>query len=541
MEIALHTQPTIEIMQLWDKRMGAYIPFALWPRQATFLDRLHDSRKIIVLKKRQVGLSQLTGADSLCQCMFVQNFTVLVLSKTGEDAREYLRRVREMYQSLPESYRLVFSLRKDTLESIEFTNGSRIISLPANRGAGYTANRVIIDDAAFITRTESKIDLATVLQRVEPTLDKAEGQLILISTANGLNTFQQYYQRAMTGRSTFTSFFFSCWDDPTFTAEKWEQAEKDHGLSHVNQEYPRTDLEAFLSSGSPRFSLSILEQYRNDRLVEPIYMGDIAEENGKYILTNTGGTVYIRQYCVYKPRGQYMVVADVAEGLAHGDYSVAKVFDMETWEQVLEWHGHIEHMAFGIILVKLGRIYNNAVLVVEANNHGASTITQIRNEEYYQGLIFTGQYLRMRSDDDFRDPEKRLGWLTTTKTKKASINRLAYLLGNKDIPTLSSEDIDELQTYVIDSSGHTNAEEGCFDDRVMVLAIAYYLLSTEAFNADYPVREFHDGEDCINCNRNNNRHPQGEIRLDIGICKSTKRSTKRGQVCGLFRKLSYSD
>lgn len=90
----------IQIMEIWDKMSGQAIPFILWKKQNELLRILHTKKRIVILKKRQVGLSQLTGADSLAQAMLNKSFTVLVLSKTGDDAKEYLKRVKEMYHSL---------------------------------------------------------------------------------------------------------------------------------------------------------------------------------------------------------------------------------------------------------------------------------------------------------------------------------------------------------------------------------------------------------------------------------------------------------
>lgn len=38
--------------------------------------------------------------------------------------------------------------------------------------------------------------------------------------------------------------------------------------------------------------------------------------------------------------------------------------------------------------------------------------------------------------------------------------------------------IDEMRTYVIDARGITNAQQGCYDDRVMAYAIALFGLNS---------------------------------------------------------------
>lgn len=539
MLIVKDTLTIIEQMSLYDKVQGQYIPFLLWDRQKEFLDCIHNHRKVIILKKRQTGISQLTGADSLAQCMTQHNYTVLVLSKTGDDAKEYLNRVRDMYHSLGQVSEVGEALKdyaplvKDTQEEMKWANGSRIISLPANRGAGYTANRVILDEAAFITKTDSKIDLATVLKRVEPTLDKSEGQLILISTANGMNLFQQYYMRAKQKLSNIVAFFFSCWDDPTFNESKRQEIIEDHGEDHANQEYPRTDLEAFLSSGRPRFDRNALNYYLENRITGHKFQGMLVPDSNE-IISNEKGNFRIKHD--KDPKGQYLIISDVAEGLDHGDYSHVKVFCRRSWKIVAEWHDHIEPHLLGTIMVKLGYMYNNALLCPEANNHGIATLTQIREKEKYpEDLIFEHNLVtREKSDDDFKTPVPRYGWRTTPKTRPLIIDTLGKLLIHYEIPELSPEDLDELQTFIW-KNGKPQAEEGCFDDRVMVLCIGYYLLSSETFNAYHPIIEPKPHERCSTCQYCVKEYPEDKR----GNCQYSGRVVKSNQFCHLYQKFQW--
>ena len=488
-------------MQLYDKRQGCYVPFILWAKQREFLDLIHNQKRIIILKKRQTGMSQLTGADSLAQCMSNDNFTVLVLSKSGDDAKEYLNRVREMYESLPDIIRNACPLNKDTQEEITFMNKSRIKSLAANKGAGYTADRVVIDEAAFITLKESHIDLETVLKRVEPTLDKAEGQLILISTANGMNTFHEYYMNSKQNKSSFIPFFFSCYDDPTFNEAKRLQIVDDHGTDHANQEYPRSETEAFLSSGRKRFDVEKLQSIE-------IIKGDIKN--------------YYTYYSKKHNKGQYLSVSDVAEGLAKKDYSVNKIFDRISQKQVCEWRGHIEPYDFGIVISNLAKEFNNAIVVIESNNHGHSTLASVK-QHYMTQLIFEHDMLfKEKTDDDYNKPNSRYGWRTTASTKPIIIDNLANGIVNNKIYGLSREDKDEMFTYVIESNGSTNAESGYFDDRVMVWAIAHYLMNNSSFNYHYPIRQNLDT--CSKCNNYNNQ-----------ICRLVNAIKDANESCHMFK------
>ena len=293
----------------------------------------------------------------------------------------------------------------------------------------------------------------------------------------------------MRGLGGYVSFFFSCWDDPTFTKADRALIIDDEGEDHANQEYPRTFKEAFLSSGSPRFSIQILSEHYEALSPDIKIQGDMTDlgivEDKKGSFT---GFIKKEQF------GQYLISADVAEGLEKGDYSSAKVLCRRTGYQIAEWHGHIDHADFGTQLVILGKYYNNAILVVEANNHGNSTITQIKNvEKYPPWLIFASNYVAPKADDDFKRPNKRYGWVTTSVSKGVIIDNLAYMIFHKEIPYFSKEDLEELCSYVKGSNGATNAEHGCFDDRVMALAIGYYIL------IKYPYERVEEWENCSTC------------------------------------------
>jgi len=376
MQLIVDTQKLIEKMQLFDKRSGQWIFFNLWPRQVEFLEVMHNNRKVIIVKKRQTGLSQLTGADSLSQCMILSNFTVLILSKSGPDAKEYLNRVSGMYNSLPPELKgqcqlspdqvgtfkigsRTITLTKDNAELMQFENGSRILSLPANRGAGFTADRVVIDEGAFITKSESHISLETVLQRVEPTLDKAKGQLIIISTANGMNTFYEYYKSAKAGLKKFYAFFFSCWEDPTFTPEEREQKVKDFGEDHTNQEYPRTDREAFLSSGRPRFDAKSLQHYEETALKE-FWRGFLMQDSEALVKDDKGDFVLYERI---QKRTQYAIITDVSEGIENElkdpDYSDVKIIKISDLTQVANYHCRIEPEQLGIQLLGFTQVVSS--------------------------------------------------------------------------------------------------------------------------------------------------------------------------------------
>lgn len=171
-----------------------------------------------------------------------------------------------------------------------------------------------------------------------------------------------------------------------------------------------------------------------------------------------------------KPYKEYVIGADVAEGLKGGDFSVATVVDISTMEIVARWRGHCDPDKFGEILGALGTYYNYALIGVEVNNHGLTTVQKLRD------TFYTNLYKRDRGyDEEWETPTVNLGWKTDMRTKRLMIDDLIKLVRERVIKDKDIVFINEAFSYVRDERGRMNAEEGSHDDVVMSTAIAYQL------------------------------------------------------------------
>lgn len=171
-----------------------------------------------------------------------------------------------------------------------------------------------------------------------------------------------------------------------------------------------------------------------------------------------------------KPYKEYVIGADVAEGLKGGDFSVATVVDTSTMAVVARWRGHCDPDKFGEILGALGTYYNYALIGVEVNNHGLTTVQKLRD------TFYTNLYKRDRGyDEEWETPTVNLGWKTDMRTKRLMIDDLIKLVRERVIKDKDIVFINEAFSYVRDERGRMNAEEGSHDDVVMSTAIAYQL------------------------------------------------------------------
>jgi len=174
---------------------------------------------------------------------------------------------------------------------------------------------------------------------------------------------------------------------------------------------------------------------------------------------------------IYRPPregGLYVVGVDVAEGVVGGDYSVATIFDRKSGEEVAFYRGHIAADRFGNKLVEWGKLYNNALMVVEINNHGLTTITALKN------AMYPNLYFRPSKFDTMGTQwSDRLGWKTTRVTRPLMIDDLNDSLREKSIHLHSRETIDEMITFIFDGSNNMGPMRGFHDDCIFSAAIAF--------------------------------------------------------------------
>jgi len=253
----------------------------------------------------------------------------------------------------------------------------------------------------------------------------------------------------------------------------WRREKKKEFVSNAAkfyQEYPLTDSEAFLSSGNPRFDISELI-----KLEEKCYDGQHVELfekpsiNGTLIIPKNLTNAPLKVWQQPQDGHEYVIGADVAEGIG-GDFSVASVVDKLSHRTVARWRGDVQPADFGEVLEQLGRWYNHALIGVEINNHGLTTVQRLVDIGY-------DHIYRKESgiDERYQEYTSKLGWHTDVRSKPLMIDGLAEAIAKKHLVDYDRIFINECMTYVTDDRGRTNAQEGCHDDTVMATAIAYQL------------------------------------------------------------------
>lgn len=436
---------------------------------------------------------------------FWEDQQIVMLSKGEREAQKLLAKSKLGYKYLPRwmverGPRPVGANPTGSQFRMQFDNDSQLESLPSasDPARGESVSLVVVDEWASIPNPEE------AWASIEPIADVG-GRVIGLSTAKGSgNFFHDFWIRATTGSSGFTHLFYP-WSANTDRDKEWyESKRRTLPGAKLYQEYPQTAEEAFLKSGNPVFDVDQLNQLET---IEPIIgylesdrglsnnlieLGELnAGDKSPYFMRNEEGIFQ----CWKEPeRGhKYVIGADIAEGLEHGDFSVAQVIDKNDGLLVAKIRtNELDPTEFAREVYRLGYYYNRAFVGIESNNHGLTTVSALNRWNY--------PFLYRRHVIDERRQRKtpKLGWLTTAKTKPFMIDELAVALrerpvidadGNEsfdepDLRIFDDELIGELKTFVRDPNGKMGGSP--FDDQVIAVAIANQMIKHSHLQQDVP-------------------------------------------------------
>lgn len=484
--------------------------------------KLGKPHRYIILKARQLGISTFTEAYIYHDTSTRENVNSLIIAHEEKATLNLFNMSRLFYESCPLAIRPMkkYSNGKELVFENPTTDDEEKLRNPglrsritiATAGTTDTArsgtyHNVHVSEIAFFPNPQNTM---TALLQCVP--DEPNTFVCMESTANGIGGyFYDMWNAAVRGENDFTPIFFPWFTDPSYSTPFETEEEKEEFIKSVNymhpdasgklvhtdewllkeqfdltweqlnwrrktiankcggdldmfhQEYPATPEEAFIASGRPKFNLKSVKEYEL-RCQPPEVVGDLLR-TGETISINENDKGPFKMWLPPQKDAQYVIGADVAEGLVSGDYSVAIVLDNDL-NVCAKWRGHTDPDLFGKEIVKLAMLYNEAYVAVENNNHGLTTLKSIVNEDYYN-LFYTKIY------DKVNDTiTKKLGWSTNARTKPLAIDKLAEYIRERFFGMWDIEIIEELYSYVIDDKGRTNAQEGKYDDCVMALAIA---------------------------------------------------------------------
>lgn len=434
---------------------GGRIRFDMFDAQIESVDLWINNRYSLMLKARQLGFSTLVATYCFWVTFFYSDRVVIMLSRTERDAIKLLAKSKYGYRFLPEWMKFRGPPINMTQTKIEFANESYIESLPSlsDPARGESVYLAVIDELAYLPNSEE------AWASIEPIADVG-GRVIALSTANGEgNLFHKLWVGAETGSNRFKHMFHP-WSANGRDQAWYDEKKEDLPDWQMAQEYPDNPDDAFLKSGRPVFSIEML---RSLEVRDPVSRGYLAKHRQWQYVDDGGGPLRIWEYP--EAEGRYAIGADPSQGMEHGDYSAAHVINVRNGHVVACWHGRIDPDLFGSdVLAPLGRMYGQALIGVESNNHGLTTLKALHRTKYHP--IFMQRSPRYKRSV----PTDILGYRTSSITKPLMVDEMNMSLREGATVLWDAETIAELRTFVRDESGKMTGSP--FDDRTISLCIA---------------------------------------------------------------------
>lgn len=477
----------------------------LYHRQRTLRD--------IILKARQFGFTTDILAEYTLDSLMIDNLRTVIMAHDKFSTQLMLRKVNRYLQRYVDND--IISPRDTTTENkneiiIKETGATIYIGTAGSRkfGRGDTVHRLL---GSEISKYDDPDEFfGGVVEAVPMT-----GRIVLETTANGYNFVRRQYYDAKAGVSNFKAHFFPWFwhdeyrikgpaiertaeevalcrqfpeiDDDQLRWRRWKMTSPRflENPSLFRQEYPATDHEAFIASGNTVFNTQTVDDMM--KLAKPpIFKGNV-DVTGQ-ISDDSRGFVWIWKFP--DPRKHYVLFGDPAEGLGKGDFSAGVVMEYDTAEVVAVWHGHIDADQFGRQLVGLGRYYREALLGIEVENHGHTTLVAARDTGY------ENLYRRVSYDEQTEQETTKLGWSTNLVTKPLMIGELKGAIRQRLITIPDERILLQLMAFEEKEPASENtthrrlgAPSGEHDDLVIATAGAFQMRKYSApvdYDTDVP-------------------------------------------------------
>jgi hypothetical protein len=433
-------------------------------------------------KARREGVSMYFLARNLMKCLGVQNTVAVVISHEAEATARMLNRVKYYIDNMKCPAPVIKTSNKNEI-TFPKTNSTFYIGTAGAKAFGRGDGITDLHCSEIAYWPDAKALATGLFQAVA-----RNGRISIESTGNGAG---DYYHnmclKAARGNGRYRLHFLPWHKFPEydyavtkeesefimnnldeelgevsivrdygitpgqilFRREKLE--ELDYDVRMFNQEYPTTLDDCFQASGSGIF--------HNVRYIET---PDWQRRDQHMFALN--------QHPI--PGHTYVIGGDVSAGV-YKDSSVLEVFDCATHEQVAEWISNkVSPDVFAVHAANVGRMFNNAYMAIESNNHGIVTLSDLK-KLYPTQLIHKIPNLVKKPDEIARLVD--LGTRVTAKSKAFIVGRLRKELSAGAIihsPVLKSE----LSSFVEHDDGTMSAQDGAFDDCVMASAHAMYVI-----------------------------------------------------------------
>lgn len=430
-------------------------------------------RRNIILKARQLGMTTYVAARFFIDTITHPGTLTVQVAHDQRSAEDIFRIVHRFQENLPEFLRKG-ALRTSRANSrqlawLHLDSGYRVETAgDPNAGRGTTIRNLHCSEVAMWPRDGVEA-LASLRAAVPP-----QGQIVLESTPQGAGgAFYDEWQRAE--ETGYVRHFLPWWLDKSYRVERVAAGElseeerelvEKHGLDDeqivfrrdlkanygrkMAQEYAESAEECFLASGECVFEIEMVEARL--KLVEEDPEAFKLPDNMPKKMKG------LTRFLPAMEKKKYFIGVDPAGGGVDGDYACAEVIN-EKGVQCAELHGHMRPEELAMRVAELGHEYNDALVVVERNNHGHAVLTDLKHLNYPKVYHQNGVE----------------GFLITAPSRARVVEWLRALVQEKidlfSSPTL----LREFRTFVRQTDGVPRALSGAHDDTVMAMALAQWV------------------------------------------------------------------
>jgi hypothetical protein len=311
------------------------------------------------------------------------------------------------------------------------------------------------------------------------------------TTANGMEgpgeAYYQYWEAAMAGDNEFLPIFLPWWEDPAYVlpAEFAQDAPRDeyerflmNDIKHWKTgkkvklgkdriawfretlatkcegiiekwraEMPATAEEAFIATGNPAFTLEEMQFANNAVVTNPPWRGHCAlTDDNKHGELRKSMDGPLAVYETPQKGHHYFAGVDTARGeestMAPGDYAAIVVWNAETGNLAARYASRVSPEEVASVAAALGYYFNGAMLNVELNNLGYTTMRELRDR-----LFYPLQYL-WRGRDDRADKSKQgqaYGFETSDRYRRMMFNLFRNALHRKEVVPKDRVFVDQMK------------------------------------------------------------------------------------------------
>jgi hypothetical protein len=473
-----------ENFKIDEPKQGKLVPFIFNKVQNKYYDELCRDYDIEnkglntpirekILKARREGFSSLILALFASDDMYQNNPTETQVISYKDDAtktfsKRYRLYIESAYYSLwgVENPKDIWQVDNGN-ELVLKRNGARFFCGTASSrtaGRGGVLQKLLFTESAFYPDTE-KMTAREIIDGTARQVDLNSGWIFSESTANGYgNYYELMYHQAKKGLIRYKPRFYG-WRE-FYTVEEFKIISSEFvDRNMLMQEYPETDEEAFISSGSAYFDNSKIIDYIK-KAPEPLFYGSIMLVDSVPLFEeHSDGKLKVWE--LPSEFKSYVIGGDTAEGLEDGDNSTLEVIDNQSLKTVAKFSGKIHPDEYVKIAFALGQWYNYGYMGIEVNKDGLWVNTELFKQGY------PNLYFREALDDITNRVGSKVGFKTDERTRPYILSELQRMLYNYTDIWNNKDFLEECLTFVRNKMGRPEAMSGKHDDEIMATAIAY--------------------------------------------------------------------